>query len=176
MPEPWLRDAVSAALDVAIPDGEDCEVSLVVTGDETVRELNREYRGLDEVTDVLSFSPLHSGHWEGEIPEHSEGIGAPAEPDFVYPPGEPAPLGDVVISFPQAQRQAKESSQPLDLEVALLIVHGVLHLAGHDHAEPAEETAMRTKEQAALKIIPRIEIPQSIRQSGDGKQRRTVRK
>ena len=150
---------VSAALGVAAPVGVACEVSLVVTGDKTVRELNRDYRGLDEATDVLSFSPLHSRHWEGETPEDRDCLGGPGEAGFVYPPGEPSPLGEVVISFPQAQRQALERSEPLDREMALLIVHGVLHLAGHDHAEPAEETAMGAKEQAALKMIPRLDIP-----------------
>ena len=144
---------------VADNGGETCEVSLVVTGDETVRELNRDYRGLDEVTDVLSFSPLHSGHWEGETPQDRGDLDGTAESGFVYPPGEAAPLGDVIISFPQAQRQASERSEPLDREMALLIVHGVLHLAGHDHAEPAEETEMRAKEKAALKMIPRLEMP-----------------
>ena len=153
----------------------------MVTGDETVRKLNRDYRGLDEVTDVLSFSPLHSGQWEGETPEDREGLGGPGNSDFVYPPGEPVPLGEVVISFPQAQRQALDRSQPVDREMALLIVHGVLHLAGHDHAEPLEETTMKSKEQAALMMIPRLEIPQSITLSPSsqliyGRQSRTVRK
>lgn len=158
MPEPWLREAVNVALDVVDRGDKSCEVSVLVTGDETVRKLNREYRGLDEITDVLSFSPLHSGEWEGEPTEVPEGAGGPQEPDFVYPPGHAAPLGDVVISFPQAQRQALERSQPLDREMALLIVHGILHLAGHDHAEPVEETAMQAKEQAALKMIPTLDI------------------
>lgn len=186
LPESWLCEVLSAALNIALPDGETCEVSLVVTGDETVRELNRDYRGLDEVTDVLSFSPLHSGTWEGETPQNREGLDGLTEPDFIYPPGEKAPLGDVIISFPQAQRQAMKSSQPLDLEMALLIVHGVLHLVGHDHTEPAEETDMQAKERAALNMIPRLDIPQSANQSPitqfsishstQGKQPRTVRK
>ncbi len=143
---------------------------MVVTSDDAVRDLNRDYRGLDEVTDVLSFSPRHWGHWEGQTGQNREGwdwedLEGVSEPDFVYPPGEPAPLGDVIISFPQAQRQASERNEPLDLEMALLIVHGVLHLAGHDHARPLEETAMKAKEQAALKMIPRLEIAQSISDS-----------
>ena len=64
--EDWLRAAVEKALSVALPGGEAYQVSLVVTCDETVRSLNRDYRGLDAVTDVLSFSSSHSGHWEGE--------------------------------------------------------------------------------------------------------------
>lgn len=131
---------------------------MVVTGDEAVRELNREYRGLDEVTDVLSFSPMHSGHWEGDTPQVLGALDGASGTEFVYPPGELAPLGEIIISFPQAQRQATERSQPLDLDLALLIVHGVLHLVGHDHAEPTEESEMKSKEQAALKMIPRLDI------------------
>ena len=140
-------------------------MSLAVTGDQAVRELNRDYRGLDEVTDVLSFSPMHSGHWEGETPKDPNNLDGTIEPDFVYPPGESTPLGDVIIPLPQAQRQAAERSQPLDREMALLIVHGVLHLAGFDHGEPGEESAMQAREQAALKLIPRLEIPHSITHS-----------
>ena len=180
MPEPWLRGALSAALEVAFPDGEEFELSLAVTGDEAVRGLNRDYRGLDEVTDVLSFSPVHSGQWEGEAPHFPEGleyhdpnqlepgthyIEDGEEPDFVYPPGETSQLGDVIISFPQARRQAAQRKQPLDLEMALLIVHGVLHLAGNDHIEAAEAATMQSKEQAALKMIPRLEIGDSITES-----------
>jgi probable rRNA maturation factor len=132
---------------------------LVITSGETVRDLNREYRGLDEETDVLSFSPLHWGQWEGETAQDGKEANALDDPGFVYPPNEPTPLGEVVISFPQAQRQALERSEPLDREMALLIVHGILHLVGHDHAEPEEESAMKAKEQTALNIIPRLLIP-----------------
>ena len=65
--EGWLRTVMKAALAEALPKSEPVQVGLVVTDDETVRELNRRFRGLDEVTDVLSFSASHSGHWAGEI-------------------------------------------------------------------------------------------------------------
>ena len=64
--EDWLVSVLQKALIVAVPDGDPYQVSLMVTGDDTVRQLNKQYRGLDEVTDVLSFSAEHSGHWEGE--------------------------------------------------------------------------------------------------------------
>ena len=166
VPETWLRLAVEAALSVALPEGDECQVSLVITDDEAVRRLNRDYRGLDEVTDVLSFSASHPGHWEGEgnpLHEHQ----APGqsikredgnESPFVYPPDEPVPLGDVVISYPQAQRQATERDVPVDRELALLLIHGVLHLMGHDHLEPDEESAMQTKQHTALRAIPELNI------------------
>lgn len=154
--EGWLREAVEKALDVGLPGAEARQVSLVLTCDEMVRSLNRDYRGLDEVTDVLSFSSFHSGSWEGETePPEKEYLDAlyPGGPSFVYPPGEAVPLGEVIIAYPQAKRQASLRGVPLDQELALLIVHGVLHLAGHDHLELLEQQEMREKEEAALEAI-----------------------
>ena len=64
----------------------------------------------------------------------------------------------MVISYPQAQRQATERDEPVDRELALLIVHGVLHLVGHDHLEPDEELGMQSKQQSALRAIPGMNI------------------
>ena len=64
--EDWLMRVIEGALQVALPPDEPGQVSLLVTDDATVKELNRRYRGLDEVTDVLSFSANYPGHWEGE--------------------------------------------------------------------------------------------------------------
>jgi probable rRNA maturation factor len=107
---------------------EACELSVTVTDDETLRRLNRDYAGEDAVTDVLSFSQR-----EGE--------------EFASAPGATPPLGEVIISYPQALRQAEREVQE---EVDRLLVHGVLHLLGYDHAEPAEESAMREREAAVL--------------------------
>ena len=157
--ESWLEDVVAAALGEVLLEGEACQVSLLVTSDEAVRDLNRDFRGLDEVTDVLSFSASHSGHWEGETsrPEARQvDPGQSVVSSFVYPPGGPAPLGEVIISYPQANRQASERGLPVDRELALLIVHGVLHLAGHDHLEKGEATKMQAKERAALEKVPQL--------------------
>jgi probable rRNA maturation factor len=164
LPEQWLRAAMAAALGEALPANEVFQVSLLVTSDEAVRGLNGDFRGLDEVTDVLSFSASHPGNWEGTSSppeEHQPNHGEGTAPAFVYPPEEPTPLGEVIISYPQAQRQASERGVPVDREVALLIVHGVLHLVGHDHLEPGEEAEMQAKERAALKTVPRLRtLPQ----------------
>ena len=106
-----------------------CELSIAITDDETVRALNREYAGEDAVTDVLSFSQR-----EGEA--------------LVAPPEGAPPLGEVVIAYPQAARQAAERNQGVEEEVTWLLVHGVLHLLGHDHAEPEEARLMRAREDA----------------------------
>jgi probable rRNA maturation factor len=108
----------------------ECQLSVVVTGDEDVRRLNREFAGEDRATDVLSFSLR-----EGE---------AFAEPDAT------ARLGEVVISYETAERQACDADLGTEDELAHLLVHGILHLLGHDHAEPEEERRMRARERSVL--------------------------
>lgn len=152
--EEWLLRVLRLALAAAFPPDTAGQVSLLLTDDAAVRELNRVYRGLDETTDVLSFSPSHPGHWEGDTEPHRElDGGSAAWPDFVLPPEEPLPLGEVIVSYPQARRQALAANRPVERELALLMVHGVLHLAGYDHLDPAEAARMQAREQAALAAI-----------------------
>jgi len=158
--EDWLRMVMEAALAEALPQSEPAQVGLVVADDDTVRELNRRFRGLDEVTDVLSFSASHSGHWAGELHERKEEDLEPedaGEFPFALPPDEPPPLGEVIISFPQTQRQALERNGPVKQELALLIVHGVLHLVGFDHLKPEDQAQMQDKERSALATLSQIE-------------------
>ena len=158
--EVWLRTVMEAALVEALPQGEPAQVGLVVTDDKTVQELNRQFRGLDEVTDVLSFSASRSGHWEGDPQESDEASPASVDSEelnFVLPPGEPSPLGEVIISFPQTIRQAQERNGPVEQELALLIIHGVLHLVGYDHMEPEDEAQMQAKERSALAAVSQLE-------------------
>jgi len=152
LPRAWLRSVSLRALDVAAP-GRAVALSLAIVSDETIRDLNGRYRGLDEVTDVLSFSPDHPGPWEGEPSPARDTNGS--EP-FVLPPDQGVLLGEVVIAYPQAARQAKAAGHSVRDEVALLTVHGVLHLAGHDHAEPSQEAAMKALERQALARVPRV--------------------
>ena len=166
--ETWLEEAAQAALMQALAADEPGQVSLLVTDDATVRELNRSFRGLDEVTDVLSFSAIHQGHWQGEVaaPVEPEPVLGIAEgdswPDFVLPPDELPPLGEVIISYPQTCRQAFASGEPVQSELALLVVHGILHLVGHDHAEPEETARMQALEKAALARIFAARVPQDV--------------
>jgi probable rRNA maturation factor len=119
------------------------EMSLVIADDVRVQELNRVYRGVDATTDVLAF---------GE-----KGEGAPAgagAPHFVVAPaGEPSYLGDVIISLPQAARQAAERGHTLQSELCLLAVHGTLHLLGFEHGEPADKARMWDMQRAALRRL-----------------------
>ena len=109
------------------------ELDIFIAGEEDMRELNRDYAGQDELTDVLSFS-LTEGE---ELPS----------PDGVLR------LGEVIIAYPVAQRQAEAAGRPVREEVAHLLVHGILHLLGYDHAEPEEELAMRAREDQLLAVI-----------------------
>lgn len=101
----------------------------MLTDDESITILNGEYRGIEEPTDVLSFSQ-HEGE-DGFAPE--ENI-----------------LGDVVISVETAKRQAEERGAELDSEIDLLLVHGILHLLGYDHAEPEESEKMFARQAELL--------------------------
>ena len=156
---------ISSALDQALSGDQPAQVAVLVTEDDTVRELNREFRGLDEVTDVLSFSADHSGHWEGGNEDSQDRLAASDPTDealpFPLPPDELPTLGEVIISYPQTQRQSRAQAQNLGMteeealkrELALLLVHGVLHLVGHDHIESGQAADMQAKEQAALAPI-----------------------
>jgi probable rRNA maturation factor len=117
-----LTRAVAVALD---REGQpNAEVTVVVTSDEAVAELNRQFRNVAGPTDVLSFSAVE-----------------PA-PGFVAAPDAPAYLGDIIIAFPFTRHQAAEANRPLRDELRLLAVHGTLHLLGYDHSEPDDETRM----------------------------------
>lgn len=120
-----LHEAASAALRQAGVEG--VELSLLLTDDRTIRSLNRKYRDEDRATDVLAF-PM------GED-----------DPDSGL-----AYLGDVVISLNQAEGQAEAAGHPLANELALLAIHGVLHLCGHDHAEPEAKAEMWAAQDRAL--------------------------
>jgi probable rRNA maturation factor len=109
-------------------------LSVVITDDEAVRELNRQFRDVDAPTDVLAF-------------------GSGEEDDFVTAPGEPAYLGDVIISYPRAVIQAEEYAHSIDRELALLTVHGILHLLGYDHVDEAERTKMWARQNEILKSL-----------------------
>lgn len=116
--------------------------SVTITDDETLHALNRAHRGEDRVTDVLSFGASEHAH-NGEVAQH----------DFPLGPGEEPTLGDVIIAFPQARRQAEAVGHPVERELALLTVHGILHLLGFDHADVGEEKVMFGKQNAVLEEV-----------------------
>lgn len=113
------------------------EISLVITGQEKIQELNRLYLEEDAPTDVLSF-PMMELDVDGS---------------FITPPDSTLHLGEVIISYPQAKKQAKEHRHTVKKEIAVLIVHGILHLLGYDHDTPGHRRVMRKREAAILKMI-----------------------
>ena len=129
----WETTAVAAARaalnSLNLP--EDVELSLVLTDDKRVHELNRTYRGVDKTTDVLSFSQR-----EGDNADHWDSL-----------------LGDVIVSVEQAQRQAEEYGHSMEREVGFLTVHGVLHLMGWDHEDPDDERRMMAKTEEVLRSV-----------------------
>ena len=125
----FVRDVVMSALRIAgYPQPPDVSVALV--DDAYIQVLNREYRGVDQPTDVLAF-PM-----EGD----SGGSGEPA-------------LGDIVISLERARDQARQFKHPIRREVALLAVHGLLHLLGHEDDTEAGASAMWSKQKHLLDQI-----------------------
>ena len=142
----WLRKVARHALAVGDPSGQ-AGASVVIADDATLHDLNSRFRGLDEATDVLSFGRAGESETDRDNPE-TEAF--PAFPDM---PDEEASLGEIILSYPLAMRQAGEHNVTVEREVALLVVHGVLHLLGHDHAEPDEEAIMKELEGQALERV-----------------------
>lgn len=135
----WLRSIAGIVLEIEkAPDI--AEMGLVITGQEQIQALNREYLDEDRPTDVLSFALSQPG--EQKTP------GA-----FITAPDGILHLGEVIISYPQAVIQAEEHRHPIKKEIALLLVHGILHLLGYDHDTPQKETAMRGREADILDKI-----------------------
>ncbi len=110
-------------------------IAEIVIGDnDTVRELNRLYRGRDEPTDVLSFASS-----EGDF--------------FQESPDETPSLGEVIVCLPVAEAQAEAGSRAVEGEIAHLLVHGLLHILGHDHEDPGEGTEMKHREDELLSAL-----------------------
>ncbi|MGD2104391.1 MAG: rRNA maturation RNase YbeY [Anaerolineae bacterium] len=131
-----LRQAAQAALEHQRVE-EPCELAVVVTGDETLRQLNQRHRDVDAPTDVLAFP-------------HQTKSSTGARFAFVESPEFPRYLGDIVISFPRAEAQAAEARNELDAELQLLVIHGVLHLLGHDDQVEPERSRMWQAQRAIL--------------------------
>src|SRR5579859_2792653 len=119
----------AAASLVDLP-AERLEVSLLLTDDTQVQELNRDYRGQDKPTNVLSFAALDA--------------------DSPIPPDGPILLGDIIIARETTEREASEAAKSLPHHLSHLVVHGVLHLLGYDHMEDDEAEEMESLERSIL--------------------------
>ncbi|MGI6678317.1 MAG: rRNA maturation RNase YbeY [Dehalobacterium sp.] len=133
--EKLLSDVVQEVLQLEA-DHMEWEVSILLVDDEEIRSLNREYRGIDRPTDVLSFA----------MAEDVEDLDFP---EFMVPEDNYI-LGDIVISVETAQKQGREFGHSLEREMGYLAVHGMLHLLGYDHETEVERAQMRKKEEEVL--------------------------
>lgn len=124
-----LEHAARATLEYESKDP-DADLSIVLTDDKKLRGLNRDYLGIDSPTDVLSFPASESDPETGAR----------------Y-------LGDILISVPRAAKQAKAAGHDIQAEVQLLVVHGILHLLGHDHAQAEEKTRMWAAQAGVLERL-----------------------
>lgn len=134
-----IKKAVNMALDaegVDVP----CIVSVMLTDDEGIHAVNREFRGVDSATDVLSFpmNELTPGAFDAAVCERDMDTGAVL-------------LGDMMISVPRCQAQGEEFGHGYEREIMYLTVHSVLHLLGYDHVDEGEmKRAMRAREKAIM--------------------------
>ena len=119
------------------------EIALTFVDDETIQQLNRDYRGMDNPTDVLSFAMQEIGDEELEIMYGSD-EDEPNDSPFAEP------LGDIIISVPRAIEQSEEYGHSLEREIGFLFVHGFLHLIGYDHQNEHEEKIMFDKQELIL--------------------------
>lgn len=146
IPEAWITK-LEQLLQLAgeaegIVDG---EVSLTFTNDEEIHQLNREYRGIDRPTDVLSFAMQEDGVEELDIIFE---VDSEDEPDPIS-----GMLGDIIISVETAQAQSEEYGHSLEREIGFLFVHGFLHLIGYDHQDDETEAEMTAKQEAILQQV-----------------------
>ena len=120
-----IRHAAQTALD---SEGRDGDLTILIDTPERIQTLNREFRNVDAVPDVLTFPA-----WEGEISLSADGY-----------------LGDIMICYERAKEQAEQYGHSLLRELSFLAVHGCLHLLGYDHMTEADERVMREKQTAIL--------------------------
>ena len=145
--EPLLGGLTQALETAAAQSGAPAKarVGITVVGDEEIHELNREHRGVDRPTDVLSFPMIAypEGMVAGDVDWADYALDADPETGEIL-------LGDIVISLPTAQRQAEEYGHSPAREMAYLAVHGLAHLLGYDHETDDDKRKMRACEEAAL--------------------------
>jgi probable rRNA maturation factor len=131
-----LQRAIGEAAAMAATSGG--ELAIVLTDDSAIRALNRDWRGKDQPTNVLSFpAPAPSGSRPG-------------------PAGAVRLMGDIVIAYETVEREARAEQRPFRHHLAHLAVHGFLHLVGHDHAAEAEADAMEALE---IAVLARLDVP-----------------
>ena len=114
------------------------EISLVITGEKRIRSLNKKYRDINKITDVLSFGNEEVGNKSAE---------------FVNPPDRIIYLGEIFICYQRAVKQAIQKKHSVKKELAVLLIHGILHLLGYDHKGDYENSEMKDIERKILMTL-----------------------
>ena len=114
------------------------EISLVIVGEKRIRLLNKKFRGIDMITDVLSFG-------DEEVKSGSA--------KFISPPNKIIYLGEIFICYSQAIKQVKQKKHSVKKEMAILLIHGILHLLGYDHKGNYEDSEMKNIEERVLAVL-----------------------
>jgi probable rRNA maturation factor len=129
--EAIVHRAIATAASMVDPDTGDAELAVMLTDDAGIRTLNKNWRGQDKPTNVLSFPALQP-------------TAAPSPEDA------PRMLGDIAIAYETTRREADDEQKPFDHHLSHLAVHGFLHLVGHDHENDGDAEAMENLERAIL--------------------------
>lgn len=125
----------------------ECSINVLLTNDDSIHEMNREYRDTDRATDVLSFPML-----EYDTPADFSFVEDDSE-SYADPDSGELVLGDIVISLERMEAQAKEYNHSLRRELAFLVAHSMLHLCGYDHMEEGEREIMEQKQEEILRQL-----------------------
>ncbi len=152
---PWSPDPeweARLARLIAVVSAADATLQVVLTDDETLREHNREYRGQDRPTDVLSFSYLqgHEDHASALLPAGADLDDYLDAPAFA---GEERLVGQILISGQTVCARGCVHTENLDQEMAFMVVHGLLHVLGFDHAGEDETVCMRSEESRMMVLL-----------------------
>jgi probable rRNA maturation factor len=135
--EAAIHRAIGAAAEIADADVGDAELAVMLTDDSGIRTLNRNWRGIDKPTDVLSFPALRPTGHNG-------------------PDDEPRMLGDIAIAYETTRKEADDEQKPFDHHLSHLAIHGFLHLVGYDHETDDDAETMEDLER---RILAQLGIP-----------------
>lgn len=138
----WFEDMAVQILDF-LNSEEPVELSIVITGNTEIQQLNLMYKGEDVTTDVLSFAMIDESNINGPV-------------GFIVPPDGIKHLGEVVISYPKALEQSRELEHDVLRELVILLIHGILHLFGYDHVSDEDAQIMQRKESEIIDMIYKV--------------------